>query len=109
MSRPSSLCSRHPDIPRSGLEPEAGRKLPLTTSGLSLGLIGDVSGQRPEYEVEEPDPRHHRFASVELRLFSTAALACSRSGNRRTDLAILRFLLELGFCFMTGGLRATDQ
>jgi len=30
------------------------------TSGLSLGLIGDVSGQRPEYEVEEPDPRHLR-------------------------------------------------
>jgi len=26
----------------------------------SLGLIGDVSGQTPEYEVEEPDPRHLR-------------------------------------------------
>jgi hypothetical protein len=25
----------------------------------------------------------------------------SRSGNRRTELALLRFLLELGFCFMT--------
>jgi acetyl esterase/lipase len=25
----------------------------------------------------------------------------SRSGNRRTDLALLRFLLEPGFCFMT--------
>ena len=25
----------------------------------------------------------------------------SRSGNRRTDLALLGFLLELGFCFMT--------
>jgi hypothetical protein len=24
-------------------------------------------------------------------------------------LALLRFLLELGFCLMTGGLRATDQ
>jgi hypothetical protein len=24
-------------------------------------------------------------------------------------LALLRFLLGLGFCFMTGGLRATDQ
>jgi hypothetical protein len=50
-----------------------------------------------------------RFASVELRLFNTAALAFSRSGKRRTDLAPLHFLLELGFCFMTGGLRATDQ
>ncbi len=27
-----------------------------------------------------------RFASAELRLFSTAALTCSRSGKRRTDL-----------------------
>jgi hypothetical protein len=36
-------------------------------------------------------------------------LACSRSGKRRTDLVLLRLLLELGFCFMTGGLRATDQ
>jgi hypothetical protein len=44
-----------------------------------------------------------------VRLFNTAALACSRSGNRRTDLALLRLLLELGFCFMTGGLHATDQ
>jgi Ca2+/H+ antiporter len=25
------------------------------------------------------------------------------------DLVLLRLLLELGFCFMTGGLRATDQ
>jgi len=24
-------------------------------------------------------------------------------------LVLLRLLLELGFCFMTGGLRATDQ
>ena len=44
-----------------------------------------------------------------VRLFNTAALACSRSGKRRTDLVLLRLLLELGFCFMTGGLRATDQ
>jgi hypothetical protein len=50
-----------------------------------------------------------RFASIELRLFNTAALACSRSGKRRMDLVLLRLLLELGFCFMTGGLRATDQ
>jgi hypothetical protein len=48
-----------------------------------------------------------RFASVEFRLFNTAALACFRSGNRSTDL--LRFLRELGFCFMTSGLHATDQ
>jgi hypothetical protein len=45
----------------------------------------------------------------ELRLFNTAALACSKSGKRRTDLVLLRLLLELGFCFITGGLRATDQ
>jgi len=25
------------------------------------------------------------------------------------DLVLLRLLLEIGFCFMTGGLRATDQ
>ena len=41
--------------------------------------------------------------------FSTAALACSRSGKRRMDLVLLRLLLELGCCLMTGGLRATDQ
>jgi hypothetical protein len=34
---------------------------------------------------------------------------CSRSGKRRMDLVLLHLLLELGFCFMTGGLRATDQ
>jgi hypothetical protein len=49
------------------------------------------------------------LASAELRLFNTAALACSRSGKRRTDLVLLRLLLERDFCFMTGGLRATDQ
>ena len=49
------------------------------------------------------------LASAELRLFNTAALACSKSGKRRTDLVLLRLFLELGFCFMTGGLRATDQ
>jgi hypothetical protein len=27
----------------------------------------------------------------------------------RTDLVLLRLFLELRFCFMTGGLRATDQ
>ena len=42
-----------------------------------------------------------RFASTELRLFNTAALACSRSGKRRMDLVLLRLRLELGFCFMT--------
>jgi hypothetical protein len=36
-------------------------------------------------------------------------LSSSRSGKRRMDLALLRFLLELGFCLMTGGLLATDQ
>jgi len=36
-----------------------------------------------------------RFASAELRLFSTAALTCSRSGKRRTDLVLLRLLLKL--------------
>jgi hypothetical protein len=44
-----------------------------------------------------------RFASTKLRLFKTAALACSRSGKRRMDLLLLRLLLELGFCFMTVG------
>jgi hypothetical protein len=34
------------------------------------------------------------LASIELRLFSTAALACSRSGKRRMDLVLLRLLLE---------------
>jgi len=43
------------------------------------------------------------FASAELRLFSTAVSACSKSGKRRTDLVLLRLLLELGFCFVTGG------
>jgi hypothetical protein len=42
------------------------------------------------------------------RLFKTAALAFSRSGWRRTNLALLRLFLELGFCFITCGLRATD-
>jgi hypothetical protein len=37
------------------------------------------------------------FASAELRLFSTAVSACSKSGKRRTDLVLLRLLLELGF------------
>jgi hypothetical protein len=48
------------------------------------------------------------FASAELRLFSTAVSACSKSGKRRTDLVLLRLLLGLGFCFVTGGLRTTD-
>jgi hypothetical protein len=34
---------------------------------------------------------------------------CGIAGKRRMDLALLRLLLELGFWFMTGGLRATDQ
>ena len=38
---------------------------------------------------------------LRLRLFNTAALACSRSGKRRMDLLLLLLLLELGFCFMT--------
>jgi hypothetical protein len=50
-----------------------------------------------------------RFASADERLFNTAALACSKSGKRSTDLVPLRLLLELDFCFMTSGLRATDQ
>ena len=33
----------------------------------------------------------------------------SRSGRRRTDLVLMRLLLEVGFCFMTGGLHDTDQ
>jgi hypothetical protein len=33
----------------------------------------------------------------------------SRSGKRRMDLVLLRLLLELRFCFMASGLRATDQ
>jgi hypothetical protein len=49
------------------------------------------------------------FSSAELRLFNTAALACSRSGKCRTDLVLLRLLLELGFCFMTSGFLAIDQ
>jgi hypothetical protein len=38
-----------------------------------------------------------------------AAAAGSSSGKRKTDLVLLRRLLELGFCFMTGALLATDQ
>jgi hypothetical protein len=30
-------------------------------------------------------------------------------GKRRMDLVMLRLLLEFGFCFITGGLRTTDQ
>ena len=33
----------------------------------------------------------------------------NRSGKRRMDLVLQRFLLELGFCFMTDGLPATGQ
>jgi hypothetical protein len=46
---------------------------------------------------------------AELRLFNNAALACSRSGRRRTDLLLLRFLREVGFSFMIRGLQTTDQ
>jgi hypothetical protein len=38
-----------------------------------------------------------------------SALACSRSGRRRTDFVVVRFLREQGFRFMIDGLRATDQ
>ena len=44
-----------------------------------------------------------------VRLFKAAALACSRSGRRRTDFVVVRFLRECGFRFMTDGLHATDQ
>jgi hypothetical protein len=44
-----------------------------------------------------------------VRLFKTAVLACSRSGRRRTDFVLVRFLRECGFRFMTDGLHATDQ
>jgi hypothetical protein len=36
-------------------------------------------------------------------------LECSRSSSRKTDLVLLRFLLEVGLCFMIGGLHAIDQ
>ena len=49
-------------------------------------------------------------AAVRLvRLFKTAALACSRSGKRRTDFVVVRFPRECGFRFMTGSLHAADQ
>jgi hypothetical protein len=38
-------------------------------------------------------------------LFNTSVLACSRSGGRRTDFVVVRFLRE--FRFMTGGFHAT--
>jgi hypothetical protein len=44
-----------------------------------------------------------------VKLFKTAALAFSRSSRRKTDLARLRILLEVGLCFMIGGLHAIDQ
>jgi hypothetical protein len=44
-----------------------------------------------------------------VRLFKTAALACSRSGRRRTDFVVVRFLRNYGFRFITDGLHATDQ
>ena len=43
-----------------------------------------------------------------VRLFKTAALAYSRSGSRRTDLVVVRFLREC-FGFMTGGLHASHD
>jgi hypothetical protein len=49
------------------------------------------------------------LASGLVRLVKTAALACSRSGRRKTDFVVLRFLREYGFRFMTDGLHATDQ
>jgi hypothetical protein len=33
-------------------------------------------------------------AGMLVRLFKTAALACSRSGRRRTDFVVVRFLRE---------------
>ena len=44
-----------------------------------------------------------------VMLFKTAVLACSRSGRRRTDFVVVRFLRVYGFRFMTDGLHATDQ
>jgi hypothetical protein len=46
---------------------------------------------------------------AELRLFSTAAWANSKSSKRRLDLVLLRFPLELGFRFITDGLSGSDQ
>ena len=39
----------------------------------------------------------------------SATKNCLKIGVHSMGLVLLRFLLELGFCFMTGGLRATDQ
>jgi hypothetical protein len=44
-----------------------------------------------------------------VRLLKTAALACSRSGRRSTDLVLGRLVFGRDFLFMTGGLQATGQ
>ena len=48
-----------------------------------------------------------RWESRLVKLFKTAALACSRSGRRKTVFALLRLIRERGFSFMTCGLHAT--
>jgi hypothetical protein len=50
-----------------------------------------------------------RFESTELKLFNTAALACSRSGKRRMDFVTVAFSSGIGLLLHDRGLRATDQ
>jgi hypothetical protein len=73
----------------------------------------------PSFDHSERD-RHNVARTRNLRLTAMRSFfryvssqepgeVCSRSGKRRTDLVLLRLVLELGFRLMTGGLRATAQ
>src|SRR5215472_290103 len=53
--------------------------------------------------------RYPLCASGLVKLFKTAAFACSRSGRRRTDLVVDRLARGCHFRFMVDGLLATDQ
>jgi hypothetical protein len=95
---------RREPIVQFGSHPIGNRNRPNVAS-----LANQINnGPVPFALLEMIQGQSHGFMSTELRLFNTAALACSRSGKRRMDLVLVRLLLELGFCFMTGGLRATD-
>jgi hypothetical protein len=49
------------------------------------------------------------LVSVMVDLDPAMPQTCSRSSRRKTDLVVLRLLLEGGLYFMIGGLHAIDQ
>jgi hypothetical protein len=98
---PTCLCCRYQR--RIGLEPAGFPECKKCTACL-VRFPSACGVPRGHSELIDGD-ENPRFASAEL---NTAALACSGSGKRRTDLVPLLLLLELGFCLITDGPSAPD-